>query len=489
MRTHLDSSPDDAPLARHHHPSLVRPASRRSFVGNAAAIAAALSLGCSDSVQRAFAPTAANTERNGENDDEGGDDDRLPSPERSGIEQIVLVMMENRSFDHLLGWVPRADGRQAGLFYTDNDGIRHATRALAPDFQGCGHPDPDHSYAGGRIQYNGGRMDGFLRSGENDEYAIGYYRKHDLPFLGRAVPDWTTSDRYFCAILGPTFPNRIYQHAGQTDRLSNTLALSTLPTIWDRLAAAGVSGKYYFSDLPATALWGAKYLSITQPVTQFFADAAAGTLPHVSFVDPSFLGEDEGTSNDDHPHADIREGEDFLNRIYRAITTSPQWKSTVLIVNFDEWGGFFDHVPPPVAPTPDSDRAVGNVDGLRGIRTPFLVVSPFARRDYVDHRVLDHTSVLRMIEWRWGLEPLTIRDRTANNIAEVLDFRHPSLHAPQYLVPSVVGAACPATSSLIASADGGLATATRAFGAVQAAPTPWRALAKVARTHGFDLLR
>jgi len=161
----------------------------------------------------------------------------------------------------------------------------------------------------------------------------------------------------------------------------------------------------------------------------------------------------------------------------------------VLIVNFDEWGGFFDHVPPPVAPTPDSDRAVGNVDGLRGIRTPFLVVSPFARRDYVDHRVLDHTSVLRMIEWRWGLEPLTIRDRTANNIAEVLDFRHPSLHAPQYLVPSVVGAACPATSSLIASADGGLATATRAFGAVQAAPTPWRALAKVARTHGFDLLR
>jgi hypothetical protein len=143
-----------------------------------------------------------------------------------------------------------------------------------------------------------------------------------------------------------------------------------------------------------------------------------------------------------------------------------------------------------VAPTPDSDRAVGNVDGLVGFRTPFLLVSPFARRDYVDHRTLDHTSVLRMIEWRWGLEPLTIRDRTANNVAELLDFRHPSLRAPQDLVPPVMGAACPATPSLIASSGGGsIATSARAFGAVSAEPTPWRGLARMARSHGFDVMR
>src|SRR5688572_235777 len=115
----------------------------------------------------------------------------LPSPKSSGIDHIVVVMMENRSFDHMLGWVPGADGRQAGLTYTDADGIPHDTYPLAPDFQGCGHPDPDHSYEGGRIQFNHGACDGWLRSGENDEYAIGYYTEADLPFFAGAARDWT----------------------------------------------------------------------------------------------------------------------------------------------------------------------------------------------------------------------------------------------------------------------------------------------------------
>src|SRR5262249_8368227 len=158
---------------------------------------------------------------------------------------------------------------------------------------------------------------------------IGFYRQHDLPFLGQASVDWTTFDRYFCAILGPTFPNRFYQHAGQTDRLSNTLVPSILPTIWDRLFASGLRGRDYFSDLPLVALWGNKYLAgpqaIATPLPQFFADCAAGTLPEVAFIDPTFLGEDIGTSNDDHPFGDIRAGETFLNNIYNAVTQSPNW--------------------------------------------------------------------------------------------------------------------------------------------------------------------
>src|SRR5437773_8599654 len=98
----------------------------------------------------------------------------LREPALSGIEHVVVVMMENRSFDHLLGWLPNADGRQAGLVYEDAADIPHATHALAPDYTGCPHPDPDHSYDGGRVQYDGGKMDGFLRSGSNDDYAIGY---------------------------------------------------------------------------------------------------------------------------------------------------------------------------------------------------------------------------------------------------------------------------------------------------------------------------
>jgi phospholipase C len=249
---------------------------------------------------------------------------RLPRPDRSGIEHIVLVMMENRSFDHILGWLPGHNGRQAGLSYTDSSGVRHMTHALAPDFQGCAFHDPDHSFSGGRVEYNNSRCDGWLRAGQNDLYSIGYYTRDDVPFFHQIASRFATPARYFSAFLGPTFPNRLFQHAGQTDRLSNTLVISTLPTIWDRLAAAGLSRTYYFSDIPVMALWGAKYLPISRPIASFFADAAAGTLPAVSFVDPAFAGEATGTTNDDHPFNDIRNGQVFLNSLYRAVTTGPR---------------------------------------------------------------------------------------------------------------------------------------------------------------------
>ncbi|HVN60765.1 MAG TPA: alkaline phosphatase family protein, partial [Gaiellaceae bacterium] len=163
-----------------------------------------------------------------------------------------------------------------------------------------------------------------------------------------------------------------------------------------------------------------------------------GRLPAVSYVDPVFTGTDEGTMADDHPHADIRAGEYFLNRIYHAVTTSPAWKRTLLVITFDEWGGFFDHVPPAVAPDTDPAHA------QRGFRVPTLLISPFARRKHVAHGVYDHTSVLKLIEWRWGLDPLAPRDAAANNLAAALDFRSPSLAAPKYKVPAFkAGAACP----------------------------------------------
>jgi len=365
-------------------------------------------------------------------------------PAQSGIKHFVVVTMENRSFDHFLGWLPGADGRQAGLTYLDEAGVAHATYPLTGDYQGCSHPDPDHSYQGGRIEYNNGACDGWLRAGENDEYAIGYYPKTDLPFYAGAAPGWTCCDRYFAALMAETWPNKIYTHAAQTDRLENTTELCTLPTIWDRLAEHSLQGRYYFSDIPFTALWGIKYLPITRHISQFFRDCAAGTLPNVSYVDPRFLGEDIGITNDDHPHADIRNGQAFLNSIYRAVTSSPNWANTVLVINYDEWGGFFEHVPPPAAPIPASDAAAGATDGLRGFRVPCLVISPFARRGYVPHAIYDHTSVLRMIEWRWNLRPLSVRDANANNLAEVLDLSRANLTAPRYNVPAgPFGAPCP----------------------------------------------
>jgi phospholipase C len=367
----------------------------------------------------------------------------LPKPNKSGIDHIVLVTMENRSFDHFLGWLPGANGIQAGLSFTDTAGAAFPTYHLT-DYQGCGHADPDHSYAGGRVQYDGGKCDGFLQTAPaGDTFPIGYYMQSDLAFLGQAAPGWTTFNSYFAAIMAETFPNRVYQHAAQTDRLSNSTTISTLPTIWDRLADHSISRRYYFSDIPLLALWGAKYLSISAPIVQFFADCAAGTLPHVSFVEPRFLGESEGLSNDDHPFADIRNGEAFLNSVYAAVTSSPAWKNTILVINFDEWGGFFEHVAPTAAPIPPADMAAGNQDGLRGFRVPCLIISPWSPRGGVVDGVYDHTSVLNMIEWRWNLRPLTIRDASARNLALALDFSVVDLAAPQYVVPpGPFGAPC-----------------------------------------------
>lgn len=339
-------------------------------------------------------------------------------------------MLENRSFDHFLGWLPGADGKQAGLRYADRDNHWHETYPLAPDFQGCGHAMPDHSTAAGLTAYNHGACDGWLRAGSNDLYAIGYYTQADLPFLGQAAASWTTCDRYFAAIMSETIPNRLYLHAAQTDRTTDTLRPTSLPTIWDRLAQHGLAGRYYFSDVPVLALWGLKYRRIVHRFETFLKDCRDGTLPAVAFVDPHFLFENLGISNDDHPFADIRNGEVFLNQIYRAVTTGPAWPSTVLVITFDEWGGFFDHVPPEEAPDADPSHA------LRGFRVPCLLISPWSRPGQVAHDVYDHTSILKLIEWRWGLEPLTARDAAANNLASALDFNQARREAPVFDVPT-----------------------------------------------------
>ena len=160
-----------------------------------------------------------------------------------------------------------------------------------------------------------------------------------------------------------------------------------------------------------------------------------GTLPSVSFIEPRFIGAELGVSNDDHPFADVRDGQAFLNLIYTAVTNSRAWRRTLLVITYDEWGGFFDHVAPAPAPIPDASRAAGDVDGLRGFRVPCVIVSPYAPRRSVAHLELDHTSILRFIEWRWGLDPLTSRDATAVNLAEALDFGRADTAAPRYLFP------------------------------------------------------
>jgi phospholipase C len=173
--------------------------------------------------------------------------------------------------------------------------------------------------------------------------------------------------------------------------------------------------------------------------TDFLVDAATGNLPAVSFLDPRFTILDDGGGNDDHPHADLRAGEAFLGQVYNAVTQGPGWKNTVLIINRDEWGGFFDTVTPPrvIAPN-DVDTDLVNGRALLGFRVPTVVVSPFTQGNTATPRInsglYDHTSVLKLIEWRYNLPPLTKRDASdeVGNLASALNFA-----APNYTVPSL----------------------------------------------------
>jgi phospholipase C len=380
----------------------------------------------------------------------------LPSPRNVPVDTFVVLMMENRSFDHYLGWLPAADGRQAGLSYVDVNGVSRATHPLAPDFQGCGHLIPGHLWNQGRVQFAGGRCDGFLASGSgNDTYAIGYYRQRDLPFTPHLVREFTTCDGWFASLLASTNPNRAYAHAAQSYGQKYLLAIPgdgepqfpTPPgfpantTIEGALARRGKQGTTFYSDDNYAAMWGSRGERRSAPIYEFFRRCGAGKLPALSFVDPRLnsAAEVTGTSNDDHTYGDVRTAEAFISDVVHAFIESPQWKRGVLFVVFDEWGGFFDHVRPPSVPDIRQSRDLDNDFGQMGFRVPAIVISPYARRGRVIHTRFGHESILKLIEYRYGLRPLTRRDAKAINAGLALDLHQkprkpPSLPTPPHRI-------------------------------------------------------
>jgi phospholipase C len=427
-----------------------------------------------------------------------------------GIRHIVILMMENRSFDHFLSWLPGADGRSDLTFVSSADGNTYPNYPLAPDFQGCGYSDPDHSWEGFLVEHNNGKLDGFLKRPTTpagykgvtlaaaNTFPIGYYtnlnadgtRKTlpDLPVIGALAEQYTTLDRYFCSFAGETYPNRFYQHAGQTDRDHNSEVASKLPTIWDQLSPIpnhhGIpTGGYFYQDAPILALWADpaiqanatfKYQAFMHP----FADANASTavlssgdsfitacrkhtLPNVSYIDPAFYNEGTGTSGDNHPQGDIRLGERFIADAYHALADNGYLDDTVFIVTFDEWGGFYDHVPPPQviddtnpahvmhagdSKTPTDGRLYPNYKQL-GFRVPCLVVTNLAEpRRIVHEGPFEHCSSLALIESTFGLKPLTARDKHARNLRDIL------LTSPVSSHHAVPASAIPTSSAVIGPA-------------------------------------
>jgi len=399
-------------------------------------------MGLAAPVKSATAPENADIDTSG----------NLPDPANAPFDTVVVLMMENRSFDHVLGWLPGANGRQQALSYVDKDGTAHETWPLEPDFQGCAYDDPDHTWPGIAVQYAEGRCDGFLQTAKvGDKFPIGYYREDELPILSALAKGYTTFDNYFCSMMGPTWENRLFQLTGTTQLDEGWCDFPkederrpvVIPTaIFDRVREAGLTAGYYYHESPVTGLFASRrYDDISYPIEQFWQDAREGKLANVVFVDPNYTdrAEDMGTSNDYHPWGNLLVAEGFLAQVHDALKNSPQWDRMVFVLNFDEHGGFFDHVPPPECKDDTKLAGSGPHPDLKrlGFRVPAIAMGPFAPRKIEKAGPYEHCSVLKMIEWRWGLKPMTMRDRYAKNLAEALDFtqRRDAVALPAYDPP------------------------------------------------------
>lgn len=370
----------------------------------------------------------------------------------AGITTIVNVMMENRSYDHYFG--ARAleglggDGLSAGMSQNDLDGnpvdIFH-------DLATC-IPDPPHSWGASHAMLNGGAMDGFLtefqarHGGAVPPHPMGYFQREQIPLSWALADQYTVCDRWFASVMGPTWPNRMYFHSAQSGGLKVNDVAGPGGLAWrsihHALNDAGVDWAYYYQDLPFVPLFDEldSEGKVRRVVYDFFDDAAAGRLPPVVWVEPAF------SSNDDHPPHHPMMGQLFLSTVYNTLAQSPQWNNCLLVVTYDEHGGFYDHVAPP---TTADDRAADGFDQL-GFRVPTLVAGPYVKPGYTSSVTYDHTSALAHIESMFGLEPLTARDAAANDLTDCIDLERldardplPPISAPEIDIDeSMLDAAC-----------------------------------------------
>jgi phospholipase C len=435
--------------------------SRRALLGGIAG-AAALGLGaCSSSASPSTSgpPTTPTTRArptggvgSRPNPDAAVGTDQLPQ-----IRNIVIVMMENHSYDNVLGMQRgRGDG-----FTLGRNGKPTATNpwpasSVVPPAGGdavlSAFPMPNPCQSEGHpyntwdafwASYAGGRNDGFAAS-QSGPVSMGYIEPSVLPFTNSLAKVFPVCDRYFCSVGAQTYPNRRFLMAGTSLGLLDDTFPSAAPpngTIFQALDAHGITWKNYYSSLPSALIWSYQaglpgFSAHLVKHAEFLADAAAGTLPAVSMVDPDF---DKQSQEDPQ---DVQYGDQFLAQVVDAVLQSPQWPHTLLVWCYDESGGYYDHVVPPAAVVPDDipptippDGTPGSFDRY-GFRVPAGIVSPYARPGYVSHVVHDHTSVLKLIETKWNLPALTARDAAADDLLDSVDLTRP----PAFLRPPTLAA-------------------------------------------------
>jgi phospholipase C len=362
------------------------------------------------------------------------------------IQHIVVVMMENHSFDNILGMAGRGDG-----FTIGTDG---RPTAKNPDGHGgyvhafhmpteCQTDGVGNDWKVTHEAYDGGTCQGFVTAMSAE--TMGYFTSTDLPFTCGMARTFPIADRYFCSAMAQTDPNRRYLIAGTSLGLIDDTFPSPLPpngVIFDQLNRHGITWRDYYTTVPTVGV----FLPLLQdptitrglaPIAQFYEDAATGNLPSFCLVEPDYEHQSE-----ENPQ-DVQFGDQFMGKVVNAVMSGPKWPSTMLIWCYDEHGGYYDHVPPPVAVPPDDVPPAlkpgdppGGFDRY-GFRVPAGVVSPYARTQFVSSTTYDHTSILKTVEEKWNLPALTRRDANATGLFGMLDLERP----PAFLRPPELPAA------------------------------------------------
>lgn len=363
-----------------------------------------------------------------------------------GITTYVYLMLENRTYNYVFG--ARAlsglggDGLRADM--TNPDMMGNPVGIYQPVGTEACPLDPPHGWDTSREQFNAGAMDGFVRVHQREHGnaqlrdPMQYLTRNEQPISWALADAYTSCDRWFASVMGPTLPNRAYWHTATSFGLKdNTSVLNTftnlpVPSIYNRFQDAGVDWRFYYGNIAVASLLanpGPYQLDIGEIGTgnvrrfgnaeagtgTFFDDCKKGNLPSVVYIDPAFY------ENDDHPPIHPIKAQALIASIYTALANSPQWKNCMLVITYDEHGGYFDHVAPPTVM--DDTLAKYGVDGFQqlGFRVPAMVAGPYVKQNYVSSVQYDHTSALKHLENAFGLEPLTARDANANDLSDCID--------------------------------------------------------------------
>jgi phospholipase C len=360
------------------------------------------------------------------------------------IHHVIWIMQENHSFDNYFGTYPGADGIPPGACLPVMPGSRRCVKPfhMPKDAPAC---DLQHYWEVAHAGYDNGKMDGFVWA-EGSAFTVGYYDQRDIPNYWDYARHYTLADRFFSSLNGPSGPNHVYTVAGQSGGLTvNAFTLEQVEDVLDDpdgfsfasmvnlFNKTKISWKYYVETQPLPpgkkkiginlyypdpkeySLWNPlpgfkavrdnpQAMKHLVDLKEFYKDLRDGSLPEVTWIVPMLR-------DSEHPPQPLVEGMWYVTSLVNAVMQSPYWKDSAIILTWDDYGGFYDHVQPPT------------VDAFGyGPRVPAIVISPYAKRGYISHFPYDFTSVLKFIEERWNLGHLTARDDRANDMSDAFDF-------------------------------------------------------------------